>query len=405
MNGTDIRFWKSPLHDVDPTDIFTELVLSSAFEPRSAKIAKKQEIFQNFWNEDALWLRGTFDQSGREFKGEGSGFGFLVESFARFSGNLPKKNTKKGESAAKQILTELHLGERGNIPLGHRQSNSDFLWVDLTGRLITITALGEVKASAVTALNKIGGQLKRQERSVGFLVDKIRSAKSEGSLRGFFSERGINLAENIDKFLILPFGEGEKLKNNEQFVDWRIVELEFSYKEFAFIAQKLWPGFKTNLIIGPGDLSNLFELANRLGEWIKLHLDKIFVDSSEFGRSNPLPYFELGLFFLATGRIPLMEDDVYRSRALVTDCFWPAVQACLNLFVSLDLNPETDFDGRDKAIFRKFHYSSLTSDRKELENFIYFSKLLRREIENTAHARKQTDLLKGMSQVLDEIFK
>lgn len=385
---------------VDPSDIFEDMVLSSAFEPRSASIDEKRLIFEKVWAESISWLQDDFDSAGRDLRADSHGFGFLVEAFVRHSNKLPRKNTEKGEEAARIILSELHMGKRGYVNLGSRQSNSDFLWVKLTGRRITVTGIGEVKASYRAASQKVGGQLKRQERSIGFLAEQLKSVKASKSIHGFFEKRGVVVTDNLEKFLIVPFGEGENARQDEEFSSWQIVEIEFSYDELVFIAQRIWPDFRSNIKIGPGRLTNLFQVAGNLSNWIKPRLDKVFSDSKEFGSRNPLPYFELGLFFLATGKTPILEEEVKWAAELVRSSFWPAVQKCLNFFLIVNSTPcpEVDFSERDKAIFNKFWYL-LTSNRKDLDYFIYLLRSLDVQINDLARDKHQLQQLRKMSEV------
>ncbi len=383
---------------IDPSDIFESMVLSTAFEPRSASIEEKRKIFGKVWGRDISRLRGSFDSAGKNPGEDSHGFGFLVEAFARYSDRLPIRNTDKGDEAARTILKELHSGKKGNINLVHRRSNSDFLWVELTGRRIIITGIGEVKASYQVASQKIGGQLKRQKKSLEILVEEIKSSKGQGIVQGFFNQRSLGVSDHLGKFLIVPYGEREKTMGDKEFLEWKVVELEFSYNELVFIAQKIWPDFRSDKIFGPGRLTSLFKITNELGEWIRPRLSKIFSDSNEFGSDNPMPCFELGLFFLATGKTPILEDEVRWSAELVQKCFWPAVQVSLNFLVDPSSQPETVFSEREKAVFRKFLYL-LTSNREDLEYFIYFLRNLDVQIKDLAHDQHQIRQLKNMSKV------
>ncbi len=383
---------------LDPSDVFEDMVLSTAFEPRSASIEEKRLIFGKVWAEDIPRLRCSFDSAGMDHGNESYGFGYLVEVFARHSKKLPIRNTEKGEKAARTILAELHSGRKGNVDLGHCQSNSDLLGVKLTSRLITITGIGEVKSSYKAALRKVGGQLKRQERSISFLAEQLKSAQADKLVRGFFEKRGIVVSDDLKRFLIVPFGQGEEARRDEKFSDWEIVEIEFGYDELVFIAQQIWPDFKSDSKIGPGKLTSLFQIAGKLGDWIKPRLDTVFSDSKEFGSHNPLPCFELGLFFLATGKTPMLEDEVKWSAELIQKSFWPAVQKCLNFFVDSTPCPEADFSERDKLILKKFWYL-LTSNKEDLERFIYFLRSLNVKIKDLTRDQNQLEQLKNMSKV------
>lgn len=377
--------------------IFSMLVCSSAFEPQSGSIETKGHIFGKFWSGgDASWLQKAFGSDGKEPQTGDSGFGFLVECFARHSDRIPKKNTEKGEEAAREILSELHLGKRGNIRLGSSQSNSNFLWVKLIGRRILVTGIGEVKSSYQVASRKVGGQLKRQETSLDFLVEKLEEAKTNKAIN-FFQRRKVVVSESLERVLIVPFGEGEKARRDEKFSGWQVVELELSYGELIFIAQQIWPDFRPDIQIGPGKLANLDQMALKLGEWAKPRLDGIFNDSEEFGVHNPLPYFELGLFILATGKTPLLEDEVLWSTELVRNSFWPAIQRCLNFFLNSTPRPEVDFSEREKGLFAKFWYV-LTSKREDLEYFLYFIRSLNAQIKDLAREQSQLKQLAGMSE-------
>ena len=383
---------------VDPSDVFEDMVLSTAFEPRSGSIEEKRHIFGKVWAEDISRLRDSFDSTGRNPGDDSHGFGFLVEAFARYSNKLPMRNTNKGEEAIRTILSELHSGKRGSIDLVHRRSNSDFLWVELTGRRITITGIGEVKASHKAASQKVGGQLKRQERSLEILVEELKSAKDQGTIQGFFHRRSVGVSDHLGKFLIVPYGEGEKTRCDKEFLDWKVVELEFSYNEIVFIAQQIWPDFRPDIRFRPGHLTSLFKITNELGEWIRPRLSNIFSDSNEFDSHNPMPCFELGLFFLATEKTPILESEVRWSAELVQKSFWPAVQGCLNLFTSSASQPDIDFSEREKAVFSKFLYL-LTSNREDLKYFIYFLRSLDVQIKDLVRDQHHVRQLKNMSEV------
>lgn len=382
----------------DPSFIFEDLILSSAFEPRSATIEEKRRIFGKVWGREVARLRNDFDFSGMDKERDDHGFGFLVEAFARCSGKLPPGNTEKGERAAREIISELHSGKRGNIRLGSRQSNSDFVWVKLTGRRIVVTGIGEIKASYRTAKERAGGQLRRQETSLGYLAEELETAKLSDVVKGYFRKRGIKVADNLAKFLIVPFGEGESVRRDEGFSGWQVVELEFSYDEIVFVAQRIWPYFRPDQKFFPGKLANLFCIANNLAEWVRPRLDNIFSDSEIFRSANYLPYFELGLFYLATGKTPLMEDEAELSADLVRRSFWPAVQRYLDMGPGSIRNQEADFSGIERNIFNRFLYV-LTEKKEDMDDFIYFLRLLKYEIDGFARREHRTRLLSKMSKV------
>ena len=383
----------------DPSDVFSMMVVSSAFEPNNASIEEKRRIFEKVWAKDASWLQGDFDSAGKNPQTDNLGFGFLVEGFARHSGRLPKKNSAKGEAIAKAILLALHSGRNNTIVrLDYCLSNSDFLWIKQSGRLITVTGIGEVKSSYKAALKKVGGQLKRQETSLDLLVERLEKAKTNNMADDFFQRRKVVVSEGLERVIIVPFGEGEKARRDEKFSDWQVVELEFSYGELIFIAQQIWPDFRPDIQITPGKLANLDQIASKLGEWIKPRLNDIFCDSEEFGTHNLLPYFEIGLFVLATGKTPLLEDEVGWSAELVRNSFWPAVQRCLNLFLNSTPCPEVDFSKREKGLFAKFRYI-LTSKKEDLEYFIYFVRSLNAQIIDLAYEQNKLRQLTDMSEV------
>ncbi len=383
----------------DPSDVFSIMVVSSVFEPRSASIEEKRRIFEKFWANYVSGLQSNFDSAGKRPETDDFGFGFLVEGFALYSERLPKRNTEKGEEVAKAILSALHSGRSSNlVRLDHSLSNSDFLWVKQTGRLTTITGIGEIKSSYQAALQKVGGQLKRQETALGFLVERLKEAKTNKTINGFFQRRKVVVSESLERVLIVPFGEGEKARQDDKFSDWLVIELEFSYSELIFIAQQIWPNFRPDIQIGPGKLANLDQMALKLGEWVKPRLDDIFSDSEEFGTHNPLPYFEIGLFVLATGKTPLLEDEVKWSVELVRNSFWPAVQRCLNLFPNSTSCSQIDFSEKEKGLFSKFWYV-LTSNREDLGYFLCFIRSLNTQIKDLAREQGQLKQLAGMSEV------
>ncbi len=382
---------ENPAVDLDPTLIFEDMMLSSAFEPQSATIEEKRRVFGKVWSSGWIsWLRENFDRAGMNSKEEMFGFGFLVEAFAFSSGRLPRKNTEKGEEAARKILAELHSGKKGSIDLGNRRSNSDFLWVDVTGRRISIEAIGEIKASHAVASKKIGGQLVRQERSLGILAESLNRAKSQRSVKGFFEKRGIVVSEKFDKFIIVPFGEGEKVRQDREFADWKIVELEFSYNELTFIAQSIWPAFRTEIKFGPGMMQDFFRISNKLADdWLRPRLDKVFSDSTEFNKKNRLPYFELGLFFLATGKTPTLESDVHLAAGLVRQTFWQATQRSFNC---------TELSERGQAVLNRFS-GFLSPKRKNLEYFARFTVCLGEEISGLVRDTHRIRQFKKISEV------
>lgn len=387
------------------SDIFSTLLVTDVFDPRGSLIEEKRQIFERVWASGIIsWLQANFDSSGvdRRYGKNRNGFGFLVEAFARASNQLPMQNTEKGKVAARAILSELDSGDRGEIKLGSRQSNSDFLFVDLVGRLITIVGIGEVKASYKAALESVGGQMKRQEKSVEFLVEALNSAKTKKSIQGFFQKRGIVVSDNLRRFLILPFGQGSAARANQSFQDWQIVEIEFSYQELSFIAKQVWPDYRPEFKIGPGKLAGLDQLCVRLGqEWARPHFDRIFVDSTEFSQSNPLPYFELGLFTAATGKTPLLEEEVRWATHLVRECFWPAAQNYL--LAEMASSPAGEFTKREReeALIKKFWYF-LTPVRSDVEGFVRYLCYLNKAITNVVRQRHQVRRLKALSGIFEE---
>jgi len=83
---------------------------------------------------------------------------------------------------------------------------------------------------------------------------------------------------------------------------------------------------------------------------------------------------------------------------LAGESYWPAVQRCLNFFLNSAPRPESDFSEKEKELFRKFWYV-LTSDRRDLEHFLYFVRSLNAQINDLAISRNQLGQLKAMSEV------
>lgn len=374
------------------SDVFHSLILSSALDPSSASLDVKGEILEKFWNNGMSLLADSFDAGGMGADGS-IGFGFLVEAFARYSQRLPIKNTEKGEQAARMILSELHTGNRGQIKLGHSQSNSDLMGVDLTGRLITITAIGEIKSSYKAASQKVGGQLKRQERSISFLAEQLKSSKAKKSVHGFFKKRGVVVSDKLERFLIVPFGEGEAVRRDEEFSDWKVIELEFSYNELVFIAKKIWPNFRPDIRFEKGRVERFEDLTLSLAEWVRRELERrdVFSDHAE---KDHVPYWEIGLFVLAVKKIPLVDEQVNWVTRVVRDLYGPTIQDCLGN-KSKPYSRE-DLSGYEGRVYDKF-FNLLTTNPDDMIFLLRFGQCLKRRVEDLICKESKARLLKGIN--------
>ena len=160
--------------------------------------------------------------------------GFFVECCARFSKQLPK-NSPKANEFSETILT--YLKKR-------RLCNSDYLWLKIRGKRITINGIGEVK-SHLRSIKHNPNQLLLQEQSIYGLV---------GSHRISFllpTSHHIVLEENFMRYLILPRSiHLPYVLPPSVPLGWNIKEIEFTFQEILFLKQ-----FFVSDIFLPEDIS------------------------------------------------------------------------------------------------------------------------------------------------------
>lgn len=321
-------------------DIFHLLLNSSAFTPSDASIITKFEIFHDFWMNEVNWLRGQYDERGVATDGtDNRGFGFLVEEFARRSKKLPPAlvNTERGQRMAGAILNALHAGNSDVVQLGRSRSQGDLLGVRQKGRLTTIVGVGEVKSS-FEAFKKKFGQLGRQERSLTFFTERI-----SGSTHSLFRKKKVEVADDLKKYLIIPFGQRERFVGCYLSGDIEIVEIEFSYHELAFVAKLVWPYVLPGLVFERNEIQVLWAfIAGELNDFIRPRTNEVLA-------VEQFSCWELGLFAWATSRLPVLDEDRQLAVELVRRLYWEALENVLRSPIDL-----SDLNGREKEFYRLF---------------------------------------------------
>lgn len=290
-------------------EVFTELTRISIYSC-AAPIEEKKRILGLVWEDDVPRLVEQYDPRGIGAKGE-NGFGFLVEAFAKRSPKLPG-NTEAGARLVNLLISALHTGD-SMVGTGFKLSNPDLVWVENRGRRSIITGIAEIKSS-VEAVSHRFEQLTNFEASLRLLLKKVASDKEKGEAIQYLALKKVTLADPLKKLLVLPAGEGAKAKWLPQ--GWEVLEIEFSYDELVFIAQRIWPDFRKDLKPAEGYLPRYErELLVRLVEWGKLRFNKIFAKTTLV----PFPTREYLLYTFATGELPLADEQVKLAVACVRE--------------------------------------------------------------------------------------
>ncbi len=280
-------------------DAFSALRRTNAYT--TAPACLKRQIIAEVWQESADSLMKEFNEEGICEDGPvlSRGFGYFVEAFTKRSQNVPR-NTTAAQRVSDVLLAELRTGDGGLTTLAKRLKNPDHLFLDCTGRRIKLWGMGEVKASSVAHL-KNKNQLSLQEKSVRTLVELVNKEKRKASAHGFFAKRELTIADPFQKFMIIPAGEDQKMRKVLP-ADWHIIQLEFSYYELLFLAQCLWPQFRTNVEFAGNDLCAMEDgfFQELLGWWAR-----------QLGDDYPVEVHKDLLFFAcSTGRCPVDDHDI-----------------------------------------------------------------------------------------------
>ena len=364
-------------------EVFESLRRSSAYN-YSCPVAEKtkREIFTAVWRECSVGLKSQYGFSG--VTGDDTGFGYLVEEFARRSlsvGLAP--NSQTAANLERLFLYALRTGDRSLLNLG-RLCNPDLLWIECRGRRAEIVGMGEVKASAGGIRNS-KEQIGFQESSIRTLTEKIREEKKNGTASQCFKQWRISVSQNFRKVLILPLGQTEFVRDIP--AGWEIRELEFTRNELLFAAQKLWPDFLPEIRFEEGFLGRYERLFLKpLLQWGKERLAFVFYDDADAGAVSD----ELFFFSFTTAKLPFDDIDVELAKKLAGGLNPSSV------FLGLVL-PELrreDLTAGEKKFLDKFLI--LFGEEREAERFILlflsnqrrFSKKLAGQIRQHKEASK-----------------
>lgn len=290
--------------------IFSELTQTDAYGG-TAPLQVKRDIFLSVWKEDLPLLKSQYNEEGVGSDGE-NGFGFLTEAFAKKSPRVPR-NTKAGDRLARLLIHALQTGDEA-IGTSRRFYNPDFIWIENTGRRAVIAGIGEVKSSA-EAFGKSAEQISGFEPSLRTLLKKIEEDKRSGKALRWLAFKKIEMAENFKKTLIMP--AGQKKRTGDLPAGWEALEIEFSYDELVFAAQRVWPKFGAhkNPQVKGGYLAGYEGLLQNLERWAEPILKRVFADSS----LNPFPTREYLFFSFTIGKLPLTDKQVGSAVACVSE--------------------------------------------------------------------------------------
>ncbi|KKU85193.1 MAG: hypothetical protein UY14_C0030G0001 [Parcubacteria group bacterium GW2011_GWA1_47_9] len=332
-------------------EVFESLRRSSAYN-YSCPVAEKtkREIFTAVWRECSVGLKSQYGFSG--VTGDDTGFGYLVEEFARCSlsvGLAP--NSQTAANLERLFLYALRTGDRSLLNLG-RLCNPDLLWIECRGRRAEIVGMGEVKASAGGIRNS-KEQIGFQESSIRTLTEKIREEKKNGTASQCFKQWRISVSQNFRKVLILPLGQTEFVRD---------------------IPAEGFLGRYERLFLKP------------LLQWGKERLAFVFYDDADAGAVSD----ELFFFSFTTAKLPLDDIDVELAKKLAGGLNPSSV------FLGLVL-PELrreDLTAGEKKFLDKFLI--LFGEEREAERFILlflsnqrrFSKKLAGQIRKHKEASK-----------------
>jgi len=285
---------------MDGYAVFEELKRTNVYrEEVSEKIKKK--IFLSVWHKSVDTLRDDFGPTGISTDGT-VGFGYLVEEFTKYSPRIPK-NSKAGEHIAQLLLGILHTGDRSLVGVHRTMPNPDILWIKCKGHLVEITGIAEIKASSIAA-QQSRKQIEFQDTSIRRILMHIEDEKKSGSAHRFFKTRKFAIREPLQKILIVPAGQ-ELYLSSRLLKGWQCAELEFSYNELIFMAQKLWPQFRPERVFQQNGILALFE-KNFLEPFFEIWRHK----TNSICRLDDTPYRELILFACATKRFPVENKEI-----------------------------------------------------------------------------------------------
>src|SRR3989344_1975978 len=303
-------------------EVFESLRRSSVYNYLSSAAEEtKRRIFAKVWRECSVGLKSQYGFSG--VTGDDTGFGYLVEEFARCSLAVGlASNSQTAANMERLFLYALRTGDRSLLNLG-RLCNPDLLWIECRGRRAEIVGMGEVKASAGGIRNS-KEQIGFQESSIRTLTEKIREEKKNGTASQCFKQWRISVSQNFRKVLILPLGQTEFVRDIP--AGWEIRELEFTRNELLFAAQKLWPDFCPEVRFEEGFLGRYERLFLKpLLQWGKERLAFVFYDDADASAVSD----ELFFFTFATAKLPLDDSEIKRAKEL-------AKRADLSVFCSFD---------------------------------------------------------------------
>ena len=147
--------------------------------------------------------------------------GFMVESCARFSRQLPR-NTPRANEFSQTIIEYLKK---------EKLCNPDYLWLNIRGKRITITGIGEVKSHTNNIAHKPSQVFFQQENICRLMQCNILQSLLPSSHR-------LVLAENFMRYLILPRSSGMLYLLPPSIpLGWEVREIEFTLQEILFLKQ------------------------------------------------------------------------------------------------------------------------------------------------------------------------
>ena len=149
--------------------------------------------------------------------------GFMVESCARFSRQLPR-NTPRANEFSQTIIEYLKK---------EKLCNPDYLWLNIRGKRITITGMGEVKSHTNSIAHK--------PNQVFFQQENVCRLIQSNDMRFILpSSHRLMLAENFIRYLILPRSSGMLYLLPPSIpLGWEVREIEFTLQEILFLKQLL----------------------------------------------------------------------------------------------------------------------------------------------------------------------
>ena len=286
-------------------DAFSTLRRASIYDS-SAAVGVKRQITVDVWQSAADRLVADFNEAGwGRLRSKISGFGYFVEEFAKRSQVIPQ-NTPMAQHLMEMLLAELRTGDGAMTSLAEKLRNPDLLFISLQGRKANIWGMGEIKASVQAHLIR-KDQLAGQEAAVRRIVEMFRAANKNSRTHKFFADKALQVAQDFRKFMIVPVGTKKSMA--KVLPDWEVVEIEFSYEELLFLAQCLWPKFRTNVKFQCNALLELEEgfFQELLGWWVRKVGDEYPADALK----------DLLLFVCITGRCAGDDEDIALVRDLM----------------------------------------------------------------------------------------